>query len=95
VGIDHTVWVNTVEEKLRDVEVFSIRDFVTAAVTVNRRLQSRGFTQLHFTTIKLMLGHACDVLYEEEGFDPHHDADLGFKDYDAVEERAGEASEKP
>jgi hypothetical protein len=67
-----------------------------AAISVYCQLQTRGFTRLQFTTIKLMLGHACDVLYEEEGFDPDHDVDLpNEQDYDAAEDRAARASKQP
>ena len=58
-------WVNAVMAKLNDVEVYGLRQFVEAALTVNRRLQNRGFRQLHLSTLKLMLRAACDVLFEE------------------------------
>jgi hypothetical protein len=47
------------------------------------------FTRLHFSTIKVMLGHVCDVLYKQEGFDPDNDKDIpNQRDYDAEEDIA-------
>jgi hypothetical protein len=60
-------WVGTVLYKLNDMEIWTVRGFVDAALTVNCRLQVRGFKQLHFMTLKLLLRAACDVIFEEGG----------------------------
>ena len=63
-GLPDAIWVEAVYGKLNDVEVFSVRAFVEAALTVNRRLHNRGFKQLHYSTLKMMLRAACDVIFE-------------------------------
>jgi hypothetical protein len=64
VGARNT-WAMTVQQKLHDVEIFNIRDFVEYSGSINRRLQARHFKELHYTTMKLLLRAACDEIFED------------------------------
>ena len=48
-------WAMTVQQKLHDVEIDDIHNFVECSQSINRRLQARNFKQLHFMTMKLLL----------------------------------------
>ena len=58
-------WAKTVQQKLHDIEIFTIRDFVENLQAINRKLQKRSFRQLHFTTMNLLLVAACNEIFEE------------------------------
>ena len=60
-------WAMAVQEKLHDVEIYTVRDFVEGSQSINRRLRQREHKELHFTTMKLILRAACDDIYGEGG----------------------------
>ena len=95
-GAESRMWVGAVHDKLNDVEVFSVRDFIVASLTVNRRLHARGYKQLHFTTLKLMLRRSCDVMYEDtESSGGNSNDDPAPRNYDSAEETAAKAAYLP
>ncbi len=49
-------WVMTVQEKLHDVEIYTIQDFIECLQSINRQLIRREHKALHFTTMKLEKG---------------------------------------
>jgi hypothetical protein len=60
-------WVEAVSDKLQDIGIESLRDFVTDVLVVNQRLKIGGHKQLHNTTKKLIWAEICEILF---GTDP-------------------------
>ena len=52
-----------VQEKLHDIDVFTIRDFIEGSQSINRRLLKLEHKPLHFTTMTLLLQAACDEIF--------------------------------
>ena len=95
-GAESKMWIGAVHDKLNDVEIFSVRDFIVASLTVNRRLHARGYRQLHFTTLKLMLRRSCDVMYDDTESSGENSDDMPMpRHYDTAEETAAEAARLP
>jgi hypothetical protein len=95
-GAESRMWVGAVHDKLNDVEIFSVREFIVASMTVNRRLHARGYRQLHFSTMKLMLRKSCDVMYDDTESTGGNSDDVPMpRHYDSAEDIAAEAARLP
>ena len=66
VGEASISWVGTVLEKLEDVGVTGLRDFVRHVLVLNTRLANNGHRQLHQTTLNMMLREVCEMMFGEE-----------------------------
>ena len=60
-----SAWAMAVQEKLHDVEIYTVRDLIECSQSINRRLRVREHKALHFTTMKLLLRAACDDIFGE------------------------------
>ena len=68
VGAVAESWVEAVRSKFADVGVNSLREFVRDIRKINRRLAAIGDTQLHATTLDMMLEEAVEAVeWPEEG----------------------------
>jgi hypothetical protein len=70
-GVASNVWVGAVKNKMRSIEVETVRDFVSSVMLVNRRLYRAHHSQMNEDTLTAMLEEACDMMWgpteEEEG----------------------------
>jgi hypothetical protein len=55
-------WVDAVFDKLGDVGVETLRDFVTDVIILNKRLLTLGHQKMHKTTLNMMLEETASVL---------------------------------
>jgi hypothetical protein len=60
-------WAMTVQEKLHDIKIYTVRDFIKCSQLINGRLLRREHKALHFTMMKLLLRAACDDIFGEGG----------------------------
>jgi hypothetical protein len=56
---DGDMWVKSVQAKLEDVGVETVRDFIHDMLVLNRRLQVSGHWQLHDSTLNMILVEVC------------------------------------
>ena len=64
VGLRDT-WAKAVLQKLHDIEIVNIRDFVEYSGSINCKLHAVNHKQLHFSTMELLLRAACDKIFEQ------------------------------
>jgi hypothetical protein len=65
-------WIQSVQEKLGDVGVHTLRQFVTNVVGLNGMLTARGHGEFPETTLKMMLEEACMFVMGPEGEDEEY-----------------------
>ena len=67
VGPVGDAWVDAVRSKFADIGVLSLRDFVRDVLVINRRLRTAGHSALHQTTLNILLGETCEMLFAPHG----------------------------
>jgi hypothetical protein len=56
-------WVRVIWEKLRDIGVETVRDYVSSVLSVNRRLVAYGHGPLYKKTLTALLEEACEMMF--------------------------------
>ena len=59
-------WVEAVRNKLEDIGIESVRDFVTDILVINNTLRIGGHRQLHRTTLKMIWIEVTEILFGTE-----------------------------
>jgi hypothetical protein len=62
-------WIQTVMEKLEDIGVTTVRDFLLNVVIINKRLRDRSHRELHVTTLKLIMAELVELVMGAEESD--------------------------
>jgi hypothetical protein len=60
-------WAEAVRSKFQDIGVMTLRGFVRNAPRINRMLYDAGHSQLHHTTLNMMLKETCDIWFGDDG----------------------------
>ena len=66
VGVEADVWVESVMAKFAQVRITSLRDYVSFALVINRRLHDAGLKQLHDLTLAMMSREVAEMLWGPE-----------------------------
>jgi hypothetical protein len=56
-------WVRVIWQKLRDIGIESVRDYVSSVLSVNERLVAYGHGPLYKKTLTAMLVEACEMMF--------------------------------
>ena len=68
-GSDKRGWVIGVTEKLVDIGLRTVDDFVREVLFVQGRLVDGGHRRLHDCTMRALMKEACDILLGPEGME--------------------------
>jgi hypothetical protein len=66
-------WVQTVMDKLEDIGVTTVRDFLLNAVMINKKLKDRSHRELHVSTLNLILAEIVELVMGAEEPDEEDD----------------------